>query len=102
MEGDKYSMARPQKLTDEEIARHLASLEGWTLQEGKLHKVFQFDDFVAAWGFMSRIALIAQAMDHHPEWFNVYGTVRVDLGTHDAGGVTELDTKLARQMDANG
>jgi len=72
----------------------------WTLIEGRLHKEFHFTDFVAAFGFMTKVALVAESMDHHPEWFNVYKTVRVDLSTHDAGGITELDFLLARRMDA--
>jgi 4a-hydroxytetrahydrobiopterin dehydratase len=91
---------RPSKLTADQIGESLSTLNGWELKEGKLHKTFTFADFVQAWGFMARAALIAQAMDHHPEWFNVYRTVRVDLSTHDAGGVTALDVELARKMDA--
>ena len=93
-------MARPAKLTDEQLNTALASLHGWELRDDKLHREFQFADFVEAWGFMSRAALIAQAMDHHPEWFNVYRTVRVDLNTHDANGITALDIDLAQKMNA--
>ena len=92
-------MKRPPKLTQNEIETELKALPGWNLIDGKLHKTFKFDDFVAAWGFMSRAALVAQAMDHHPEWSNVYSTVDVDLSTHDAGGVTKLDLELARKMN---
>ena len=93
-------MARPAKLNDAQIQEALATLPEWKLKDGKLHREFKFADFVEAWGFMSRAALHAQAMDHHPEWFNVYGTVRVDLNTHDAGGITKLDIKLAQKMNA--
>ena len=93
-------MPRPTRITEEEIAEALDTLNGWTIQDGKLNRTFKFADFVQAWGFMSRAALIAQSMDHHPEWFNVYGTVRVDLTTHDAGGITRLDVELARKMNA--
>ena len=93
-------MARPVKLDDTQIQEALAELPGWKLKDGKLHREFKFADFVEAWGFMSRVALHAQALDHHPEWFNVYGAVRVDLTTHDAGGVTKLDIELARTMSA--
>ncbi len=93
-------MSRPTKLTDAEIQASLSSLEGWELKAGKLHKTFKFSDFSQAWGFMSRAALVAEKMDHHPEWFNVYSTVRVDLNTHDAGGVTRLDVELAQKMNA--
>jgi 4a-hydroxytetrahydrobiopterin dehydratase len=72
----------------------------WTVVDGKLHKEFRFADFIEAFGFMSKAALVAQAMDHHPEWFNVYATVRVDLATHDAGGITDLDFALAGRMEA--
>jgi 4a-hydroxytetrahydrobiopterin dehydratase len=87
-------------MTDEQIAASLRSLNGWTVHEGKLHRDFQFADFIAAWGFMSRVALIAQSMDHHPDWNNVYNRVRIDLDTHDAGGITQMDFELARRIDA--
>jgi 4a-hydroxytetrahydrobiopterin dehydratase len=93
-------MAHPAKLTEEELQAALASLEGWEIRDGKLHRTFQFADFVAAWGFMSRAALFAERLDHHPEWFNVYRTVKVDLSTHDAGGITALDVEMARKMNA--
>jgi 4a-hydroxytetrahydrobiopterin dehydratase len=71
----------------------------WVIEHDKLKKTFQFADFVAAFGFMTRIALIAERMNHHPEWFNVYRTVKVELITHDASGITELDFELARAME---
>ncbi len=92
-------MARPAKMDAEQITTALATLDGWTVQNGKLHRTFTFPDFIAAWGWMSQVALIAQSMDHHPEWSNVYGTVRVDLTTHDAGGITRLDVELAAKMN---
>jgi 4a-hydroxytetrahydrobiopterin dehydratase len=92
-------MAR-QKLDDAEIQRALADLPSWTIADGKLHREYRFADFVTAFGFMASMALVAEAMNHHPEWFNVYGTVRIDLVTHDAGGITELDLKLATRMEA--
>ena len=93
-----------QKLTDAEIADGLARLNAglevpWQLAAGKLHKGFRFPDFVAAFGFMTRAALVAERMDHHPEWRNVYNRVEVDLSTHDAGGLTALDFELARRME---
>lgn len=88
------------KLSDVEIATALNVLDGWTLEDGKLRRTFTFADFVSAFGFMTSAALIAERMNHHPEWFNVYRTVRVDLSTHDAGGITALDVKLASAMDA--
>ena len=92
-------MAR-KKLTDSEIQKNLEKLDGWTVENGKLHKEFQFDNFVAAFGFMTQLALIAESMNHHPEWFNVYNRVTIDMSTHDAGGITELDFKFAEQADA--
>ena len=93
------STSRPVKLSEGEIAAALLELPAWKLEAGKLHREYKFPDFVAAFGFMAGAALVAQAMDHHPEWFNVWNTVRVDLATHDAGGVTVLDFKLARSME---
>ena len=79
----------------------VASLAGWSDVTGRdaISKTFRFETFNQAFGFMSRVALMAEKMDHHPEWFNVYNRVEVTLSTHDAGGVTELDTRLARFMD---
>lgn len=88
-----------QKLDDTEIARRLDALAGWSLKDGKLHRSFRFEDFVTAFGFMTQAALVAETMNHHPEWFNVYNTVRVDLTTHDAGGISELDFQLAERMN---
>jgi 4a-hydroxytetrahydrobiopterin dehydratase len=92
-------MARPSRSTEAEIAAELAALPDWTIEGEKLHRVFKFADFVTAFGFMSSSALIAERMNHHPEWFNVWSTVRVHLTTHDAGGITALDFQLARAMD---
>lgn len=74
-------------------------MTGWTLQGGKLHREYKFADFVEAFGFMASVALVAERMNHHPEWFNVWSTVVVDLTTHDAGGVTAKDFALAADMD---
>ncbi len=91
----------PQKLTGEARKAALAKLSGWTEVKGRdaISKKFVFKDFNEAFGFMTRAALVAEKIDHHPEWFNVYKTVEVTLSTHDAGGVTELDMKLAQAMD---
>jgi 4a-hydroxytetrahydrobiopterin dehydratase len=86
-------------LSAEELSRALEALPGWSLAAGKLHREFRFPDFVRAFSFMSAAALIAESRDHHPEWFNVYGRVVVDLTTHDAGGVTQSDVDLARAMN---
>ena len=91
-------MARPKKLEESAIRGALAALPGWTLSNGKLHRELRFADFVQAFGFMASAALVAEAMNHHPEWSNVYARVVIDLVTHDAGGVTELDLELARRM----
>ena len=90
-----------QKLSADERKTGLAKLIGWSEVPGRdaITKTFQFKDFNAAFGFMARVALVAEKMDHHPEWKNVYRTVEVTLSTHDAGGVTGLDIKLARAMD---
>ena len=77
-----------------------AALDGWTGGDDFITKVFRFEDFNAAWGFMSRVAIYADKHDHHPEWFNVYNRVDVTLTTHDAGGVTEKDVKLAEFMQS--
>ena len=91
-------MARPQKIGAEAA---LAQLPGWSAAEGRdaITKTFRFKDFNAAFGFMTRAALAAEKLDHHPEWFNVYNRVEVLLATHDADGVTELDVTLAKIMD---
>src|SRR5580704_6060749 len=91
----------PQKLSGEARKSALARLKGWTEVSGRdaITKKFVFADFNAAFGFMTRAALVAEKLDHHPEWFNVYKNVGVTLSTHDAGGLTELDVKLAETMD---
>jgi 4a-hydroxytetrahydrobiopterin dehydratase len=90
-----------QKLTGEARKSALARLTGWSEMVGRdaITKKFVFKDFNQAFGFMTRAALVAEKMDHHPEWFNVYKTVDVTLSTHDAGGLTELDVELAEAMD---
>ena len=99
MPGESMSKTIPVKLSEAEIATALSKLPHWTLKGGKLHREYKFTDFVGAFGFMTGAALVAQGMDHHPEWFNVWNTVRVDLATHDAGGVTALDVELAHSME---
>jgi len=90
-----------QKLAGNERKTAFEKISGWTEVQGRdaISKKFVFKDFNEAFGFMTRAALVAEKMDHHPEWFNVYKTVEVTLSTHDAGGVTELDVKLAQVMD---
>lgn len=87
------------KLTDTEIVEHMKSLPEWELGEDRIKRSFRFKDFVEAFGWMSSVALIAERMNHHPEWRNVWATVEVELSTHDAGGLTELDMKLAAEMN---
>ena len=89
------------RLSGAERAGALAGLEGWSEVEGRdaIAKSFRFASFSQAWGFMSRVALRAEKLDHHPEWTNIYNRVDVVLSTHDAGGVTERDIELARFMD---
>jgi len=92
------------KLDSEAVQAALSRLndgteEPWSLSNGKLHKVFTFADFVHAFGFMTSAALVAESMNHHPEWCNVYNRVTVGLRTHDADGITELDFSLARRLD---
>ncbi|MFO7855870.1 MAG: 4a-hydroxytetrahydrobiopterin dehydratase [Paracoccaceae bacterium] len=91
-----------ERLTPDDRAAALAELDGWSVAEGReaIVKRFKFEDFAAAFGFMAGAALVAEKMDHHPEWSNVYNTVEVTLTTHDAGGVTPLDIALAKRMDA--
>ncbi len=90
-----------QKLTGEARKTALAKLAGWSEVKGRdaITKKFVFKDFNEAFGFMTRAALVAEKLDHHPAWFNVYKNVEVTLATHDAGGVTELDIKLAEAMN---
>jgi 4a-hydroxytetrahydrobiopterin dehydratase len=88
-------MAENRKLTEVEIESRLASLSGWSVVEGKLHREFQFKDFVSAFAFMTGVALVAESKNHHPEWFNVYNKVVLDLATHDVQGISALDFELA-------
>ena len=92
-------MARPTRLSEAEISTALPGLAGWEIREGKLHREYRFANFVRAFGFMSSVALVAEAMNHHPEWSNVYDRVMVDLTTHDAQGLTALDVELATRMN---
>jgi 4a-hydroxytetrahydrobiopterin dehydratase len=86
----------------QDIESFLQKYTGWKMAEGRsaLQKSFKFSDFNQAFGFMARVALVAEQLNHHPEWFNVYNRVDVTLSTHDAGGVTELDFKLAEFMES--
>ena len=90
-----------EKLAGDARKAALGKLNGWNEVEGRdaIAKTFTFKDFNAAFGFMTRAALVAEKLDHHPEWFNVYKTVKVTLSTHDANGLTTLDIELAQAMD---
>ena len=88
--------------TEQELQGQLAELDGWQVLGGKLHKVFQFYDFVAAFGFMTQVALLAEKADHHPDWSNSYRTVTIDLVTHSSGGITQRDIDLAAAIDRLG
>lgn len=91
----------PEKLTGNARQAALAKLSGWSEVEGRdaISRKFTFKDFSEAFGFMARAAMMAEKLDHHPEWFNVYNTVEVTLATHEAGGVTERDVQLAQEMN---
>jgi len=90
--------AKPLSSTD--IAQLLEQLPAWSLQEGKLHRELRFADFSEAFGFMSRVALAAEQLNHHPEWSNVWNRVVINLTTHDCGGLSNLDLALAQRIDA--
>ena len=95
-------MPERRKLSEQKIKTALKKLKGWSLRGGKLHKEFTFGDFVDAFGFMTSAALIAQRLNHHPEWSNVYNKVVIDLSTHSEGGITEYDIEFAKQVDQIG
>jgi 4a-hydroxytetrahydrobiopterin dehydratase len=87
------------KLSGNELDEIVRNMKGWELKDEKLQKSFKFTNFVEAFGFMTRIALEAERMNHHPEWSNVYNNVTIKLSTHDAGGITDYDIKLAETID---
>lgn len=89
-----------EKLCDDEVSTRLAALPEWTLREGKLYRELAFPDFVRAFAFMTQVALLAERMNHHPEWSNVYGRVVIHLTTHECGGLSPRDFKLASAIDA--
>jgi 4a-hydroxytetrahydrobiopterin dehydratase len=86
--------------TQEELARELRALPSWRLENARLRRDFVFADFVEAFGFVTRVALLAERADHHPEWSNVYKRVTIQLSTHEASGISERDTRLAAEIDA--
>jgi len=88
------------RLSKEDIDEELKSLQGWSVVNEKLHKEFQFDSFNQAFGFMTRSAMEIEKMNHHPEWFNVYNKITIELTTHDAGGITKNDVNLAKILNS--
>jgi len=88
------------KLSESEIQRELLDLDGWTLEGDKITRELVFPDFASAFGFMASVAVAAESMRHHPEWFNVYNKVKIGLTTHEAGGVSKNDIALAREIDS--
>jgi 4a-hydroxytetrahydrobiopterin dehydratase len=92
-------MPKVEKLTQAEIEARLAKVPGWSLDGQKLYRELKFSSFVAAFDFMKRVATVAEELQHHPEWFNVYSTVRIHLTTHDAGGISALDFSMAQRMN---
>ena len=87
------------KLSEAEVQENLARVKGWSLVNGKLHRAFECKDFVSAFGNMTRVALVAEAMNHHPEWFNVWNKVVIDLNTHSVGGISDYDFALAEKIN---
>jgi 4a-hydroxytetrahydrobiopterin dehydratase len=96
--GEDMSMPA-QKLSDTEIQQHLQNVKGWSLVNGKLHREFECKDFAAAFGRMTQVALVAESMNHHPEWFNVWNKVVIDLNTHSVKGISNLDFQLAAKIN---
>lgn len=92
-------MAKRKLLSEAELRAALKNLHGWKVVKGKLYKEFHFPTFVEAFGFMTSVAIESEAMNHHPEWFNVYGEVKVHLVTHDLGGISTFDVALAEKMN---
>jgi 4a-hydroxytetrahydrobiopterin dehydratase len=88
-----------QALDRDAIRKELETLDGWSLKEDKLHKTYEFDDFVAAFDFLAKVALHAERANHHPEITNVYNRVTIDLTTHDVGGISDRDVQMARTVD---
>ena len=88
------------RLLESDIEEELKKLTGWSVKNDKLHKEFQFNNFNQAFGFMTRAAMEIEKMNHHPEWFNVYNRITVELTTHDAGGITDNDVNLARILNS--
>ncbi|GIV67212.1 4a-hydroxytetrahydrobiopterin dehydratase [Caldilinea sp.] len=94
-------MSKANALSDAQLQAALAELPGWEVVNGKLHKTFKFADFTAAFGFMTKVAIEANTMNHHPEWCNVWNRVTIDLVTHEAGNrISDLDVALAKKIES--
>lgn len=93
-------MSRPTKYSEQDITEHLEKILHWEVKSNALLREFKFKDFSQAFAFMTRVALAAEKMDHHPEWSNVYNRVNISLSTHDAGGITALDFTLAEKINS--
>jgi 4a-hydroxytetrahydrobiopterin dehydratase len=97
--GGGRNRMRAEKLSDADIQKNLHTVNGWTLVNGKLHKQFECKDFVTAFGKMTQVALVAEWMNHHPEWCNVWNKVVIDLNTHSVQGISNLDFQLAEKIN---
>jgi 4a-hydroxytetrahydrobiopterin dehydratase len=97
--GRGEELMRAEKLSDAEVQKNLQTVNGWSLVNGKLHKQFECKDFVTAFGKMTQVALVAEWMNHHPEWFNVWNKVVIDLNTHSVQGISNLDFQLAEKIN---
>lgn len=97
--GRRVTQEIPPTLSEAELSEAIAALSGWAIVDGKLHKEFVFESFVQAFGFMASAAIVAERSGHHPEWSNTYNRVWIDLVTHDAEGITRLDTRLADELN---
>tara|TARA_Y100001968_G_scaffold274534_1_gene267812 strand:- start:136 stop:420 length:285 start_codon:yes stop_codon:yes gene_type:complete len=91
---------RPKLLSENEIESIRTKFPHWTIKEKRMTRTFKFSNFIEAFGFMTRIAIIAESINHHPEWSNVYSEVKIQLTTHDIGGITDLDIKLASEINS--
>lgn len=91
----------PRPATDNEIQNFLNSHHQWQIENGKLHRDFKFNNFIEAFSFMSKVAILAEKHNHHPEWFNVYNRLTIELVTHEAGGISERDFQLAELIEQN-
>jgi 4a-hydroxytetrahydrobiopterin dehydratase len=97
--AEKGTFMGAKKLSDAEVQQELAKAKGWSLVNGKLHRAFECKDFAAAFGKMTQVALVAESMNHHPEWFNVWNKVVIDLNTHSVQGISSLDFQLAAKIN---